>query len=140
MIDFLALIESFIEITLALRMRPKHVPVVAIRGHKAIYLKEETNEFGLALEHLVVNCGLAHLRIGIRGGAGSCGVLLSEVSLVRDKCVDAFDQVLVALRNLLDMTSPVIPGHAFDVKDLEKFELDEIVVAVSVLHRVRIGY
>ena len=39
------------EVGLALRVRPEHVPVVAVRVHHAVELQEEPDELGLALEH-----------------------------------------------------------------------------------------
>ena len=70
MIDLLVLIQSLVEVVLALRVRPEHVPVVAVRGDQSIDLKEESNELGLTFEHLVVDGGLTDLWVGIRATAG----------------------------------------------------------------------
>lgn len=40
-VDFLILVQPLVEIVFALSVRPEHVPVVAVGGHKTVYLKEE---------------------------------------------------------------------------------------------------
>ena len=44
MIDLLILIEAFVEVVFTLRVRPEHVPIVAIRRHKTVDLKDEAYE------------------------------------------------------------------------------------------------
>ena len=70
MIDLLVLIQPLVEVILALGVRPEHVPIVAVRGDQPVDLKEETHKLRLALQHLVVDRRLAHLRVGI--GATPC--------------------------------------------------------------------
>ena len=53
--------------------------------------------------------------------------------MVCDECVDTLDQIVVALRHLLNVTPPVVPRDVLDVEDLEEFELHEVVVGMSVL-------
>ena len=56
MIYFLEQIESFVEIALALRVSPEHVPVVAIRLHQPIDFEDKSDKFGVTFQHLVVHC------------------------------------------------------------------------------------
>ena len=58
MSDLLRGIKSLIEVRLALRVSPQHVPVVPICAHHAIQLHDEAYEFRLALEHLIETDGL----------------------------------------------------------------------------------
>jgi len=67
-INLLALIESFVEVVLALCMRPEHVPVMAVCSYQTVDFKDEAYKFGLTLQHLIVDRRLAHLRVGVRGG------------------------------------------------------------------------
>jgi len=62
-IYLLVLVQSLVEVAFTLGVRPKHVPVVAIRRNKTIDFEKEAYQFRLALKHLVVHSGLAHLWI-----------------------------------------------------------------------------
>lgn len=65
-VNLLVLIQSLVEIVLSLGVRPEHVPVVAVCRDQVVDLEEEADQFGLALQHLVVDCGLANLRVVVR--------------------------------------------------------------------------
>ena len=69
MVDLLALIESLVEIVLALSVCPEHVPIMAIGRYEAIDLKYEAHQLRLTLQHFVVYSRLAYLRIGIRSSS-----------------------------------------------------------------------
>ena len=113
-------------------MRPKHVPVVAVRRDKSIDLEEESNQFWLTFEHLVVDGGLANLRVCIRAAAGCRRVLLGKVGLVADQGIDPFNQILITLGHLLYVTPSIVPGDVLDVEDLEEFKSHEAIVSMLV--------
>ena len=43
MVDLLRLVQSLIEISLALSMRPEHVPVMPVCIHKPVQLEDESD-------------------------------------------------------------------------------------------------
>ena len=132
MVDLLALIQSLVEIVLALGVRPQHVPIMAICRHEAIDLEDEAHQLGLTLQHLVVDGGLAHLRIGVRCSSRAHSLLLGEECLVIDQCIYALDKIFVALGHLLNRASTVVFWNRFHVQHLQEFEPDEVVIGVLV--------
>ena len=120
MVDLLALIESFVEIVLALGVCPEHVPIVAIGRHEAVNLEDKAHQFGLTLQHFVVDSRLAYLGIGIGGSSRTHSLLLREECLVIDQGIDALDKIFVALRYLLDRAATVVFRHRFYIQLLQK--------------------
>ena len=52
-VDLLSWGQALVEVGLALRVRPQHVPIMPVRAHHTVELKNEADELGLALEHFV---------------------------------------------------------------------------------------
>ena len=52
-VDLLGRREALVEVSLALSVRPEHVPVVSVCVHHPVELKDEPDQLRLALQHLV---------------------------------------------------------------------------------------
>jgi len=53
MVDLLELVQSLVEVGLALGVGPEDVPVVAVSATEAVYLKEVADELGFAFKQFV---------------------------------------------------------------------------------------
>lgn len=82
-INLLVLIESFVEVVLALCVSPKHIPVMAVCRDQTVYFKNEAHKLRLTLEHLIVDSRLTYLRVDI-GGSTRRLRCLREVCLIVD--------------------------------------------------------
>jgi hypothetical protein len=66
--------------------------------------------------------------------------LLCEVRLVVHQGVYSFDELIIALRHLLDVAAAVIPWFTLHVEDFKELELDEVVVCIRILSCESVGY